>query len=31
MKSRLTQAWMALALGAVVALGGAGPAQAQAP
>ena len=31
MKSRLTQAWMALALGAVVALGGAAPAQAQAP
>ena len=31
MKSRLTQAWMALALGAAVALGGAAPAQAQAP
>ena len=31
MKSRLTQAWMALALGAVVALDGAAPAQAQAP
>jgi mono/diheme cytochrome c family protein len=31
MKSRLTQAWMALALGGVVALGGAAPAHAQAP
>ena len=31
MKSRLTQAWMALALGAVMTLDGAAPAQAQAP